>query len=440
MTRILVVLGIALVLSVSGGLGLVRDGQGRGAAPSAAAPSGTSAAAAGFHGVDLEQAITNLQTHLRSVPGDAPGWATLALAYVEQARITGDPTLYPQSARAARRSLAEQPDDNTSAYAALAALAAARHHFSAALRDARRALAIDPYQPGALAVRVDALTELGRYPAQLRALRVADRRQPGEPVTTRFSYAYELRGRLGRAADLLGGLTSSSSPANRSFALTLLADIERREGRLEAAGRHLRAALRYTPGYVAALASQARLSVARGDLTDAVRRWHQVVARLPLPEYLTELGELDLVRGHQGAARRQFAVVATTNHLLASNGVNTDLEAALFEADHGSPGVALREAQAEWERRQSIHVADVLAWALHRTGHDRRALHFSRLATRLGTPEARLWLHRGQIEAALGLRIAAERDLRRGLATDPGVSPWQAGAARIQLRHLRRTA
>ena len=432
MIRILVVLGIAAALSISGGLGLVRDRQGPDAAPSAPATS----AAVGFHGADLEQAVTRLQTHLRAVPGDAPGWATLALAYVVQARITGDPTLYPQAARAAARSLAEQPDDNPTAYAALAALAAARHHFSAALRDARRALAIDPYQAGALAVRVDALTELGRYPAQLRALRTADQRQPGEPVTTRYSYAYELRGRLGRAASLLRGLTATSSPANRSFALTLLADIERRQGRVDAAGRHLREALRYTPGYVAALASQARLSVARGDLQQAVRRWQQVVARLPLPEYLTELGELELLLGHPGQAHRRFAVVATTNHLLAGNGVDTDLEAALFEADHGSPATALREARAEWRRRHSIHVADVLGWALHRSGHDRRALHFARLATRLGTPEARLWLHLGQIEAALGLRADAVRDLRRGLATDAGVSPWQARTARIQLRHL----
>jgi tetratricopeptide (TPR) repeat protein len=436
MMRILVVLGIAVTLSISGGLGLIR---GHDAATSTAAPSDASAAA-GFHGADLEQAIAGLQTHLRSVPGDAPGWATLALAYVEQARITGDPTLYPQSGRAARRSLTVQPRDNTAAYAALAALAAARHHFSAALGAARHALSIDPYQPGALAVRVDALTELGRYPAQLRALRVADRRQPGEPVTTRYSYAYELRGRLDRAAALLRHVTASSSPADRAYALTLLADIERRQGRLDDAAAHLRQALVSSPGYVAALASRARLSVARGHLPQAVRRWRQVVARLPLPEYLTELGELQVVLGHHAQAARSFAVVATTNRLLASNGVNTDLEAALFEADHGSPATALREARAEWGRRHSIHVADVLAWALHRTGHDHRALHFTRLATRLGTPEARLWVHRGEIEAALGLRSAARQDLRRGLANDPGLSPWQARGATTVLRDLRSRA
>jgi tetratricopeptide (TPR) repeat protein len=332
--------------------------------------------------------------------------------------------------------LTEQPDDNTAAYAAVAALAAARHHFSAALGAARHALAIDPYQAGALSVRVDALTELGRYPAQLRALRAADTRHPGVPVTTRYSYAFELRGRLDRAAALLRGVTASSSPANRAFALTLLADIERRQGRLADAASHLRQALRSSPGYVAALAGRARLAVAKGDLHGAVRRWQQVVARLPLPEYLTELGELELVLGRPAQARREFAVVATTNHLLASNGVNTDLEAALFEADHGSPATALKEARAEWGRRHSIHVADVLAWALHRSGQDRRALHFTLLATRLGTPEARLWVHRGEIEAALGMRDSARDHLRRGLATDAGLSPLQAHAATAVLRSL----
>lgn len=431
--RALAVAFLAVVLTVSGALGLTSSGD------RAGPPSGSAVAATALPpgaGRDLTATIESLQQTLRRVPGDHQSWATLGLAYVEQARISGNPAFYPRAEEAVARSLDVEPVDNAAAHAAAAALAAARHDFTGALHEADEALAVDPYDPGALAVRVDALTELGRYGEQLQALRVADRRQPGIPVFARWSYALELRGDLDAAAGVLRRAAVSASPADLAFLSTLRADLDRRRGDLAAASRQLRVALRQSPGYVPALASRARLAVARGDLQAAARRWQAVVDQLPLPEYLTELGELHLALGQRAEARRQFSVVAATIQLLAANGVDTDLETALFEADHGSRADALRVARAEWRRRTSVHVADVLAWALHVNGRDHAGLRIARLATRLGTEEARLWLHRGVIEAELGLDTAARAHLRHGLAVDPGASPWQADRARTVLRGL----
>ena len=436
MIRVLVVAAVAVTLSVSGALGLNRNGSEEDRPTGA--PVGAAEVLGAADGVTLEATVAALQARLDRLPGDAGGWATLALAYVEQARVTGDATLYDRAAAAVDRSIQEQPEENAAAYAASAALSAARHDFTEALDHADRALAIDPFLAGALAVRVDALTELGRYAEQLSAVRIADRRQPGIPAATRYSYAFELRGQLARASSVLRAAGGSAAAAEQAFTLTLLADLERRQGQLDRAATHLRQALRRSPDHVPALAGQAHLAVARGDLPAAVSRWQQVVLRLPLPEYLTALGELHLAMGRPKAAQAQFDVVATTNRLLARNGVNTDLESALFEADHGSPATALAAARAEWERRRSIHVADVLAWSLHRTGQDRAALRYSRLSTRLGTAEPLLWLHRGTIEAALGMTVPARTHLRRGLATDPGQSPWQAAQARKLLHELGR--
>ena len=83
-----------------------------------------------------------------------------------------------------------------------------------------------------------------------------------------------------------------------------------------------------------------------------------------------------------------------------------------------------------------MHVADALAWTLHRTGDDQKALPLARAATRLGTVESRVWLHRGAIEAGLGLDNAARRHLRHGLSADPGTSPWQVARATSLLHDL----
>lgn len=431
-----VVVATALLLSVSGALGLAGDPEvspeAVGAAQAQPAVMGASSSA------DMAEVVASLQTRLQRLPGDDASWAALALAYVEQARLTGDPSYYPKAEAAVAESLQLVPEANSAALASSAALAAARHDFGAALADADAALAVSPRDSRALAVRVDALTELGRYREQMRALRQADRRQPGLPVLTRYSYAFELRGRLAEATALLARPLNGASHSDRGFLLTQMAELERRRGLLDRAGRHLDQALVEAPGYLPALVSRARLAVARGDVAAAERRWRAVVRRLPLPEYLVQLGELQLHRGADAAARRQFTVVRSTTGLLADGGVDTDLEVALFEADHGSPGAALAMAREEWAQRRSIHVADALAWALHVNGRDQEALAFARQATRLGTREAGLWLHRGTIEAALGMRREAAQHLRRGLAADPGLSPWQADRARAVLAGVTR--
>jgi hypothetical protein len=167
-----------------------------------------------------------------------------------------------------------------------------------------------------------------------------------------------------------------------------------------------------------------------------VRDYTRVVQRLPLTEYVVELGELYEATGRPALADEQYAVATASARLLAANGVATDLETAVFQADHGSPAAALVAARAEWSRRQSIHTADALAWALHANGRDRAALGYARRANRLGTRDARLVFHLGAIEAATALpgAVATLRDAR---SLDAGVSPWRERAIATLLAGLR---
>jgi len=53
----------------------------------------------------LAAAIDRAQQRLKTVPGDYVTWATLGSAYVERARVTGDPGFYPRAEGALRRSI-----------------------------------------------------------------------------------------------------------------------------------------------------------------------------------------------------------------------------------------------------------------------------------------------------------------------------------------------
>ena len=206
-------------------------------------------------GQDLDASILALQNTLRRLPQDHVSWANLAVGYVEQARITGLFSYYDKADKAAARSFSIQPDENFTALAARAAIEAARHDFSGALASAQQALAINPRDLGALAVRVDALNELGRYDDQLDALRIADRRQPSTAIAARYSYAYELRGGLDRASDILRRAAASGSRADKAYVLTLRADILRKQGSLRAAGRNL-AVISFATGLASRLSNR----------------------------------------------------------------------------------------------------------------------------------------------------------------------------------------
>ncbi|MEE1752139.1 tetratricopeptide repeat protein [Streptomyces sp. SP18CS02] len=385
---------------------------------------------------DLARGIADLQKHLKAQPKDAGGWATLGAAYVEQARTSGDPTRYPQAEKAFGLSLTLRPADaNDAALAGQAALAAARHDFASALGLADRALRVNPYSEQALCVRVDALVELGRYDEARSAVELADRRRPGIPVFTRYAYVLELRGDVeGARRVLLRALDSAAGTADMAYVATSLGQLAWSRGDFRQALEHYATALRAEPEYVPALEGRGRTHTALGDTRRAVVDLEEVVRRSPLPGQLVALAELHEADGRRERAEELYALVRTWTRLARANGVATDLESALVEADHGEPAQALTSARAEWARRRSVHTADALAWALHVNGKDQEALTYARTATATspGYRNASFLFHRGMIEHALGDK-AANGTLRATLALNPGFSPTGAREARSAL-------
>jgi tetratricopeptide (TPR) repeat protein len=428
MFKAVMVMAIGLALAASGALGVAHNQPKQD-------PAGVRVDTP-WAGGDIESQVAALEAQVRNQPRDGRTWSTLGHLYVERARLSGDPSNYVKSRQALRRAFALNGPDDDLALAGRAALSAAKHHFRSALRQARQALRVNPYQAVALAIQVDAITELGRYPGQVRALARADRRRPGSAVLTRRSYAHELRGDLVGAERMLHkALALARAATDRAYLLTQVAELDRKTGRLATAERHLRAAMAADPRYLPAWASRARLAAARGNLPAAERWWGKVNATSPTFDSALELGEIYQLTGRTALAEREFDAAADIVAGEAATGVHGELEIATLEADHGSPSAALRAARLEWSRRHSVHVADALAWALHRNGRSREALRFSRSATRLDTPDAQFWLHRGLIENALGRDSAARRHLSYGLRVDPGVRPALATAARAALRH-----
>lgn len=406
-------------------------------------PSASGALPAGIRGgASPSRSVAELQAQLRDDPDDWRGWAALGIAYIEEARVTGNPAIYPKASGAFERSLALRSDGNVAAVAGRAALANARHDFAGGLQFADKAAAMDRSDPQVNAVRGDSLIELGRYDEAFGAYQRLVDTVPGLAAYTRAAHALELQGDLdGAARSLQFALGEAFTPRDLAFARLSLGELAWNRGDLDGARQHYTSAARADPDAVGPKAGLARVHAATGAVDEAIARWLEVVERSPLPEHVGELLNLYQVTGQTTQARQQRDLLAAQRALLSANGVNGNLELALFSADHRLDlDGGLAAAESEWKRRTSIHAADALAWQLHAHGRNTEALVLANDALRLGTPNALFHFHRGMIQRALGDTESARADLRRALSLNPHFSTLHAPAATEALADLDRTA
>jgi len=426
-TRILILV-TAFVVAAGAALlgGALRGG------PKGAVAQGAGSIAAPSFGANTTAVVLRLQDALRAEPNNVHGLELLGLAYQQRARETGDPTYYSKSGGVLRRALRLSPNDLI-ATSGLGSLALSRHRFQEALALGRRARALAPATARNYGVIGDALVELGRYKQAFASFDEMARLVPNLDSYARISYARELRGHYTGAVAVMKLALSAAigEPEATAWTHVQLGKLYWSRGHVRAAAREDREALVAFRGYPSALDGLALTQAAQGRLRSAIALAHRAVDAIPLPQYVTDLGDLLRVSGREHEARRQYALIGVIKRLLEANGVRTDLETALFDVDHGidrTGSVAL--ARTAERTRPSIDGDDVLAWALTRSGRCGEALHWSRAALRLGTQDALKFFHRGAIERCLGHRAESRFWLRRALALNPRFSLLWAPVAR----------
>ncbi len=387
---------------------------------------------------DTESLIASLQAAVREDPADASGYALLGDAYYQRARETGDPAYYSRAEGSFNAALSREENDLT-ATIGKGTLALARHDFAAGLGLAQRARRLAPDLARPYALLADAQIELGRYGAAARSLERLAALKPTLAAYSRISYYRELDGDLGGAVQAMRLAVSAGggSAESTAYVHSLLGGLELDRGRYGAAERAYRQALAGEPAYPAAEAGLARVDAGRGRFAPAIRRYRQVVERIPLPEYAVGLAETEQAAGRVAAARRHYALVQAEAQLLRSNGVNADVDLALFEANHGDPSRALTLGRRTWSAAPSVRSADAYSWALYNAGRIEAARRFSERAMRLDSRDPYFLYHAGMIARRAGETGAARRLLGRLVAQSPHFSPLYGPRARHALESLR---
>jgi tetratricopeptide (TPR) repeat protein len=375
-------------------------------------------------GATTDQTIQALQARLKSIPNDLDSLGQLGLAYLQKTRETGDPSYYPKAEMAFNTVLAANPTDY-SAVGGMGALALARHQFAAGLDWGQRARSLNPDRSYAYGVIADAQIELGQYDNAVQTLQSMVNLRPDQSSYSRVSYLRELYGQVDAADQAMqmavdAGGTQSESTA---WARYQLGTLYFNQGYLPQAENEYQQTLQNYPNYIYALAGLGRVAAAEGNFQAAINYLTQASQIMPIPDIIISLGDVNQSAGQTAAAQREYDLVHVIQKLYQANGVDLDLEIALFDADHAvDPAVTLAQARQAYSHRPSIYGADVLAWALYQTGQYGEAQTYSRQALRLGTQDALKYFHAGMISLKLGDRAQARQYLEKALAINPNFS------------------
>jgi tetratricopeptide (TPR) repeat protein len=433
--KLLVGGAIAVALALGGLVGGVLaespSAEPPAAVPRALADQALAGAAAGI----AATGVAGLEAAVRARSDDAGLLTQLGFAYQLRWRETADPSYLPRSEAALRKALrieAREPN----AVLGLGSLALIRHEFRKALAYGRQARPLLPGSGRPYGVIGDALVELGRYDQAFTAFQRMVTLRPGLSSYARVAYARELTGDpVGALSAMRLALDSAAGqPEPAAFALVEIAKLELGLGRTEAAARHARLALRVLPGYPAARLEVARIEAAGGRIGRALAEARRAAEAIPTQAAVALYAELLDRAGKPAEAQRQRTTIAVIDRLLEANGVQVDLESAVYRADHRIQRTrTVQLARQARAARPSVYGDDALAWALARAGRCSEALALAESALRLGTKDPLLFFHRGYAEGCAGDRAAMRAWYGRALALNPEFSVRWAPVARAAL-------
>ena len=165
--------------------------------------------------------------------------------------------------------------------------------------------------------------------------------KPNLASYARVSYLRELHGDLPGAlyAMRLAVSAGGGAPENVAYVQTLLGNLEFDAGARRAARAAYRAGARALPGLRARQAGLASVERGRGRAgRRRSARLRDASRACPCPSTWSSSARPSRRPGAPPPRARDLALVGAEERLLRRNGVNTDVDLALFEANHGSAG------------------------------------------------------------------------------------------------------
>ena len=402
------------------------------------------------HPAGTEHSIRSAQAAVTRSPKDANAYVSLGAAYFQHARETGDVSDYQLAEESLLKSLDLVSADFSAdtALSTMAEVCMGEHRFADAINYAQKALSLGTGDVSPFAIIGDAYADMGVYDkAAIAYGRLTPRDMTLSPRAayardSRLSYLKFISGDTAGAIGLMNkavaeGIEAQLPSENMAWLYYELGEFFTQAGDAASADTAYLAALNTHPGDYRALAALGKLRANNGRYTEAILLYQKAIAVVPMPIFISELGDLYARSGSPAEAQKQYQLVEYIGLLGHINQVLHNRDLALFYADHDLKlSEALDLARKELEVREDVYTWDALAWALYKNGKFAEASEASGKALKNKTRDALLLFHAGMIAERMGQREQARSELKQALAINPHFNLLYADAAQQRLTIL----
>jgi len=377
--------------------------------------------------INTKAAIQGLQKKLREKPNDLQSKLFLALAYMQEARITGEhPYYYPAALKLIDDILDQEPENPVIVYEATVAKASVQlslHQFKEALVTGKKAVQINPRGAAVYGVLCDANVELGNYE---EAIKMADQMtalRPDLKSYSRISYLREIHGDMPGAIEAMEAAAKAGFPGLEQTAWTkvTLGNLYEKTGELQKAESYYKQALMEYYRYAFALGGLGRIALKHNQPQQALQLFTQAANTLPEFSFQEELVRLYQQQGKTKQAQQTMTELLAGMEEDQEAGHVVDLELANIYLDlQKNYPKSLQYALKEYARRpENIDVNKVLAKAYYKLGKYPLAAQHLQKAVRTNSQDGDLMCLNGLINYRLGKLAQGENLIRKSLTLNP---------------------
>ncbi len=377
--------------------------------------------------INAKASILTLQNDIRKRPSDQKKKFLLALAYMQEARVTGEhPHYYPLASDLLDHVIESAPADKNLLFEAMVAKATVQlslHQFEEALRTAKRAEKIDTTTASLYGVFCDAYVELGDY---AKAIAAADRMtsiRPDIRSYSRISYLREIHGDMAGAIEAMEEAVASGVPGleQTAWARITLGGLHEAIGNLNEAEMQYRLTLAERSHYAFAIGALGRIEAKRKNYDKSIELLKEALEIMPEFSFQHEMARIYKIKNENARAQ------SITQNLLESleedqdAGHVVDLELANIHLDiSGDIDEAYRLAIKEYRKRpQNIDVCKTMAKIHYKQDNLKEANKLIEIAARTNKQDAEIFCLKGLIYYKLGKKKDGIEHMNRALEINP---------------------
>ncbi len=367
--------------------------------------------------LNTQQAIEGLLDQLRRHPEDLKTKIKLAMAYIQESRVTGNHAYYDEAALKLVAQVLEKEPQNYDGLAAKTTILLSQHHFADALAAAKTFVGLYPDAAFGYGLLCDANIELGNYTEGVAAVDKMAAMRPDLRSYSRVAYLREIHGDYEGAKQAMASAVKSGMLGleQTEWCRTELGKLYELTGDTATAARYYEQSLSLRPDYAYALAGLGRLAKIGGRYTvetaaksryfgkgaDLFKKAATQTMDFAFQDELTDCLQKinpDEARKNADKVIAELSRHATDDVAEAEKGHYADKELAYAYLKIGDTDKALLHATREWNRRpDNIDVNECLAWVYFQKNDAPNAAKYMERALKTNSQNAQLLHRAGQI-------------------------------------------